>query len=328
MTHNRGIPDLSVVIITPDQYATIRKTVGHLQAQTVAERLEIVIVAPSTDVLNLNPEALEVFQAVRVAEVGMIQSTAAARAAGVREATAPVVAFAEDHSYPEPDWAEALIEAHRRPEVAVVGPVLGNANPATLTGWANLLIEYSPWLAPAEAGNVEHLPGHNSSYKRSILLEYDADLEAMLKAESILHWDLRKQGYQLYLEPAATTNHLNFSRPLDSIVLRFYGGRLFAAARSRRWSRLRRLLYAGAAPLIPLVRLRRILAELRKPGRPGHLLPRILPALIVGLIADGTGEMVGYISGAGDTMQTLTPLEFHREQHLSKHERLEHALDL
>ncbi|HEX5708076.1 MAG TPA: hypothetical protein VFX96_12315 [Pyrinomonadaceae bacterium] len=38
---------MSVLIVTPDDYRTIRKTVRHLGAQTARERLEVVIVAPS-----------------------------------------------------------------------------------------------------------------------------------------------------------------------------------------------------------------------------------------------------------------------------------------
>ena len=47
-----------------------------------------------------------------------------------------------------------------------------NANPKSAISWANLLIEYGPWLDPAPAGKASHLPGHNSSYKRDVLLGY------------------------------------------------------------------------------------------------------------------------------------------------------------
>jgi hypothetical protein len=42
---------MSVVLVTPGRYETIRKTMQHLQAQTVADQLEIVIVAPSAATL-------------------------------------------------------------------------------------------------------------------------------------------------------------------------------------------------------------------------------------------------------------------------------------
>ena len=82
-------PELSVVIVTPDCYETIRKTMGHLRAQTARDRLEIVMVAPSTRQLGLRDRELLDFSRVSVAEVGEIDSIARAYAAGIRQATAP-----------------------------------------------------------------------------------------------------------------------------------------------------------------------------------------------------------------------------------------------
>ncbi len=110
----------------------------------------------------------------------------------------------------------------------------------------NLIIEYAEWIEPVPAGVAEHLPGHNGKYKRALLMECGDRLEAMLEAESILQWDLRAKGHQLYLEPAAKTYHQNFSAPFSWVALRLDVGRLFAASRARTWSPWRRLLYACA----------------------------------------------------------------------------------
>jgi hypothetical protein len=317
---SNGAPELSVVVITPDGYETVRKTIRHLRAQRVRERMELVLVAPSADKLDADERELREFQQFRLVEVGDMLSTARARAAGVRSASAPVVAFAEDHAFPAPGWAEALIEAHRE-DWAAVAPVMANANPRSLTSWVNLAVEYSQWLEPAKGGEAEHLPGHNGSYKRAVLLEYGERLEEMLDAESILQWDLRARGHRLYLEPRARTFHQNFSVALPSLVLRFHGGRLFASARARSWTFPRRLLFACGSPLIPFVRFRRIVGELRRPGRPRHLLPRITPALFAFLLFDGLGEMVGYACGAGRAMRKLSDMEFHRKRYLRKTDR-------
>jgi glycosyl transferase family 2 len=308
---------MSVVVVTPDCYETVRKTIRHWKAQKVRDRLEIVIVAPSANRLGLDESEMRDFHQFRVVEVGTINSTARARAIGVRHASAPVVALSEDHSYPAPGWAEAIINAHKD-GWAAVGPVMANANPHGMISWANLLTEYSQWIEPATCGIADHLPGHNGSYKRDVLLKYGDQLEAMLDAESILHWDLRANGHLLYLEPRARTFHQNFSAPFSWVPLRFYGGRLFAAARARNWPLWQRLLYTGSAPFIPLVRMWRIVRELRRPGRPRHLLPRVLPTLMAGLILDGAGEMVGYAFGRGSAMARLSDMEFHRNRHLAE----------
>lgn len=314
-------PEMSVIVLTPDNYETIRKTIRRLRAQSVRDRLEIVMVVPSARDLNIPESDLEEFCRFRVVEVGDMNSTAKARATGVQQASAAIVAFVEDHAFPSAGWAEALIEAHKQ-RWAAVGPAMANANPHSLISWANLIIEYCEWLDPCPAGVAEHLPGHNGSYKRAHLLEYDDQLEAMLEAESILQWDLRAKGYELYLEPAAKTYHQNFSSTFSWLPLRFNSGRLFAATRARGWSPSRRLFYTVSAPAIPVVRLLRIVRQLRKPGRKRELLPRVLPMLIAGLIVDGAGEMVGYVLGAGGAMRRLSDMEFHRERYLSKQDKL------
>jgi hypothetical protein len=323
--HGRGAegnsPAMSVVVITPDYYATIRKTIKHLRAQKVCGSLEVLIVAPSAAKLELDASEMRDFLHHKIVEVGPVSSTARARALGVRESNAPVVAFAEDHAYPAPGWAEALIERHRE-NWAAVGPVMSNANPRSITSWANLLIEYAPWLEPSLGGEREHLPGHNGSYKRELLLKYGDRLEAMLDAESVLHWDLRATGHKLYLEAKARTFHQNFSAKSPSLMLRFNGGRLFASARARDWPRWRRALFALASPLIPIVRCLRITRELFRPGRPLHLFPRVLPALFVGLVFDGAGEMAGYVLGPGEAMAILSGMEFHRERFMTGPDKL------
>ncbi|MBW4495136.1 MAG: glycosyltransferase [Oscillatoria princeps RMCB-10] len=319
--HSSHTPQMSVIIATPDTFKTIQKTLSYLRAQTVKEQLEIVIVAPSKDQLGLDESELQDFFKFQVVEVGPIPSVAFANAAGVRHASAPVVAFAETHAFPNPEWAEALIEAHKQPRAAV-GPAMVNGNPDSAISWASFLIAYSRWMEPVEAGTIEDLPGHNSCYKREILLEkYGDKLDTLLETESILHWDLRSSGYELYLEPRAKTQHLNPTLPASFLGELFYYGRLFAAARAQHWSFFRRLVYTVSSPLIPLVRIRHTLPNVRR-AKQHYKLPRFVwPPIIAGLIAASVGEMLGYALGAGNAMEQMKEYEYHRERHLAERDR-------
>ncbi len=312
---------MSVILATPDTFKTIQKTLSYLRAQTVKEQLEIVIVAPTKDQLGLDASALQDFLKFQVVEVGPIPSVAFANAAGIRRASAPVVAFAETHAFPNPEWAEALIEAHKQPRAAV-GPAMANANPESAISWASFLIAYSRWMEPIEAGTIDDLPGHNSSYKREIILEkYGDKLEELLETESILHWDLQSSGYPLYLETRAKTQHLNPSLPGSFLAELFYYGRLFAAARAQQWSCFRRLVYTASSPLIPLVRIRHTLPNVRRAKQHYKLPPFIWLPIIAGLIAGSLGEMLGYASGAGKAMQQMKEYEYHRDRHLAERDR-------
>lgn len=125
-------PALSVILVTPQSYETCRKTISFLRKQTAREQLELVIVAPSCAELNPVERELEEFGAFQIVEVGAMISTGQSMAEGARCARAPFVIYGEEHSYPEPRWAEILIHAHAGP-YAVVGCAIGNANPKTLT---------------------------------------------------------------------------------------------------------------------------------------------------------------------------------------------------
>jgi glycosyltransferase involved in cell wall biosynthesis len=323
-----AFPAMSVVLITPDNYGAIRKTIGHLRAQTVKNSLELVIVAPQSDNLNLNKSDLQDFYQFRVIEVGRITLTGKALAEGFRQASAPIVTYAEEHSYPEPGWAEALIRAHSGPW-AGVGAVLGNANPGTMTSWAELYSDFGPWVEPAKAIESINLGGHHSAYKRAVLLEFGPLLDSLLETDLILNGELRARGYKLYLEPAAKSYHVNCSRFTSHLLSEYHGGRLFGAARARyeRWSIFRRLLYIGGMPLIPIVRLWRIWKEIRRSGRQRELFPLVLPPLITGLISHTVGEATGYILGRGGAAEQRVTFELSRYRHVVKQDRLAKGFD-
>ena len=318
-------PEISVIIVTPDSFETISKTIDCLRKQTAKDRMEVVIVAPSEDDLNLNNSVLNDFPRMKVVEVGIIESRAVGNAAGILQATAPVVVLAEDHSFPDPTWAEALIRAHQKPWAAV-GPAVRNANPDSALSWAGLLIGYGPWLDPTLAGVANHLPGHNCSYKREILFEYGDKLESMLEAESVLHWDLRSRGLQIYLEPSAKISHTNFSLLSSWIHVHFLAGRHFAASRSINWPLFKRIMYIGGTPLIPIIRFSRAILNMYRPGRlqnlPLSMKLRIFVSMILGLILDGAGQSAGYAMGYGDSKEKMLNYEFHRYRHLSKKDKV------
>ena len=317
-------PRMSVIMVTRDRFDRLMHTLKRLREQTVAAQLEIVIVAPSRGEARVDESQLEPFHSFQLVETGPTTSSAAGRAAGVRAARSPVIAFTEDHSFPSPGWAAALIRAHERPWAAV-GPAFLNGNPRSLLSWVNLLIEYGPWVWPVPAGPRGHIPPHNSSYKRDLLLAYGNRLEGMIEAETVLQWDLRARGNELYLEPEARTRHFNISRAGVSVPLRVAVGRMFGAARAREWSPAKRVAYVAASPLIPLVRFGRALRFVRGPTVEHGVFPAVLPALFVGFVLDGFGELMGYAFGGGDSVERVTRLEYDRERHMRPDERLDFA---
>lgn len=307
---------LSVITVTPDGLGALDRTLGALRAQSVSDRIELVVVAPQE--LPADAGSLEGFAATRVVTIERIESLGRALAAGVRAASGPVVAYAEEHSYPEPGWAGTLIDRHRGPWAAVAWS-LENANPERLTSWAHLLGDFGPAVAPAASGERRGaLPWHHVAYKRSELLARGDRLEELLEAEGMLHKDLLANGRRLYLEGAAASRHLNVSRFRSNLRSHYQGGRGFGAARVRfgHWSLARRLAYALASPLVPLVRLRRALPDIRRAQARSGRRRGLVAALALGLTADALGEAVGYLRGAGRAREHRLTIELNRHLHI------------
>ena len=307
-------PVLSVILPAPDRLAFVERVIASLGQQSLAGQMELVIVAERPDA-ELPASLTTPFGWVQVVAPTTWTTMTEARVAGVLHARAPIVVFCEDYCFPAPGWADALVTAHQGPWAAV-GPAFLNANPVTLISWANLAIEYGPWLHPVAPGACDHVPGHNSSYKRAILLDYAARLSEMLEAESVLHWDLRRRGHAVAMEPAARTRHENFSRFGPSILLRFSCGRLFAASRAMGWPWWRRAMFAVGSAVLPFLRSRRALRDLRRVSdtRPHRGLGLVIFTL---LVVDALGEAIGYAIGAGDQSRRLSEIEHNRARFMS-----------
>lgn len=305
------------MILVCDSFETVRDTVWHLGRQTARSRLELVMVAPS-ETLEFDAGSCDGFSSVRIVDAAGLDPAAdisELRALGVESATAPIVLFAESHSFPAPSSLGALIDAHQGPWVAVA-QTIGNGNPQTMTSWTNLYLDYGSWVEPCVGGEVQEVPTHNGSFKRELLLEHREELPALLRFSGGINEALRGGGGRFWLEAGARTFHVNVSRRRSWLSERLNAGRAYAAVRGECWPRWRRIAYAVAWPLIPVVRGRRVLGHIRRTGRSSELLPGILPSLCVGLALSGLGEFLGYAFGAGSARIPVAEMELHRRAHV------------
>ncbi|MCH7756149.1 glycosyltransferase [candidate division KSB1 bacterium] len=309
--------ELSVILLTPDNYHTIRKTVRCLLKQTVRDKIELVFIATSEKELRIDENNLDKFGSWQVIEVGKMQSTGESRAEGIRKATAPIVVFAEDHSFPEPGWAEALISAHNNGET-IVGPVLVNANPNTLTSWVDFFMNFGSYTDRKVKEKIGHVAWHSSSYPRDPLLKYENHLGELLEVEGILHADLREKGFDLIIDPAARTNHFNFSKISSFLSEQFVNGWLFAGARSQNWSWWKRAFYISFGIFIPVLKLKQVLFEMKRARRLNSLFPKVLPLLSLALFVNAFGEIKGYAFGPGSASAKKLNMEFHRQRFMIK----------
>ncbi len=314
-------PELSAILLMVNGFQAIRRTVHHLCAQTARRQLELVMVTTRPNARLIDTAALRPLGACQVLEVDEIPTAASGWAAGIRVAQAPSVVLCEDHSFPEPGWAEALINAHRG-DWSAVTPAMNNGNPDTKVSWANFLLCFGEWFSPTESGPVFSCPGHNTSYKRDILLQYNDKLEDWLNPERVLHFDLLKKGHRMMLAADAVTNHVNISRAGTYLGHSFHGGRIFGGSRAANWSRARAALYACAFPLVPFIRLRRLMQQLDTPEkRRKARFWGSLSWICAGLLCHAFGEATGYLTGAGHSMKHYLNYELRRIENVIPSEK-------
>ena len=312
-------PLMSVIITTGPGYESIRTTIKYLKRQTVKESLEIIIVSPALEWSAAIEDEFKDFYSTTLIEADIDTELYDTWVTAVRRSNAPIVVFGENHAFPEPEWAEAIIEAHKGPWAAV-GCVIKNVNPDSVNSWAQLYMTYGRYTEPVESGEINDLPGHNTSYKRSILLDYGDDLRDMLIRTNIMHMDLRARGYHLYMENKAKTNHLNVSKTSSILSDLFCNGQLYTAALAqyKRWSISKRILHALLEPLIILKHFRGTLQSIRRAGQWNQLIPAALPIIVIGLAAHFMGKLRGYVIGFGNAQQKTNSIEFDRFKYITE----------
>lgn len=308
------MPDLSVLLVVGERRDRAVRALASLLAQSAVDRLEVLLLdcAPG----EIPPLPGSDHPAVRTIRIPPGTYFSAAKTLGVREASAPAVAFLEEHVTALPGWAEALIEAHRGPWAGVGGEV-HTGNPEVPISHLVAVINYHPWLYPARRAEHDMLPGHNSSFKRDLLLAYGDELEDLLRAEVVLHGRLRRDGHRLLLEPAARFAHRNEATLASISRGRFLWNRCYGPSRARtfEWTSLRRFVYIAATPVIPFYALAKITQTLAA-TRPELLrtVYRWLPQFLAAYLAAAAGQAVGLLLGRGDSEARFTYFELNERR--------------
>jgi hypothetical protein len=296
-------PALSAVCLLGSRRERLPKLTAALAAQTAAGELELVLVGGEGD------EGIALPPGIRRKQVTWPPnlSFGDARALGAREATGEIVAFLLDHCYPEPGWAEALIDAYRTRPWAAVGYSFRNANPETYGSRAVFIANFGPWQG-AGSGEASLLPGNDVSYRRDQLLALGSELGELLEIDATIHRRFLEEGLSLAVESRAVVREECLESVTEACRANACYARVLAVRRASAegWSAGRRLLSAVVAPLLATaVRLRRIWSG--STGRRDVL--ACTPPLLAICLGWGLGESAGYLLGDGGAARRLVHWE-------------------
>jgi GT2 family glycosyltransferase len=299
---------LSAIVVVGELRERADRCLRALLSQGALGQMEVVLVDLASEAGAI-PAAGH--PAVRVLKMSPQTTFALARAAAVRTARGAIVAFVEEHVRVRPGWAAALIAAHKGPWAGVGGEV-HNANPGVGRSDVTALLSYGLFRPPLAPGETDMLPGHNSAYKRAVLLALGHRLERLLGCDLVLMRRLQLDGHRLWIEPAAAIEHLNETAWRSAWRGYFLFNRCYAPLRAEElgWSLARRAAYVALTPAIPLyfiAHFSRYLAR-RHPSE----LPRLLRNLgwvYLAELAAALGQAYGLLFGEGDAPQRFSRYE-------------------
>jgi hypothetical protein len=300
-----GVPQhmrakLSVGLIVGEMRQRAEQSVAHLLAQDAVEELELLVVDVGQESGGLigadHPR-------VRYTHRPDLTYYCDAQIELVREASAPFLAFIEDHSFAAPGWARALLAAFEDPRVAAVNYMFTNAEDARYLSRSVLMAEYGYWMTPHPGGPLDFSSSTNIAYRLACLRPLLQGHESAFEAEFLIHRALLEQGRLIWLAPDAVVAHESWRSLADACAANGSNKRVLGARRASdgRWGYAFRLAWAGGMVFAPALFLARLAWALRhRPSLWGRYLTGF-PVCVSIYSYSAWCEALGYLFGAGSS---------------------------
>jgi Glycosyl transferase family 2 len=302
MSVDGAVPALTVVVPSVNGWSDLNGCLAALESERSNSSVEVLVVDRVGEDLQARVRNRYPWVKLLPAKPGTTipQMRAMAFAAAAGEA----VAVIEDHVLVPAGWCRAMLALQARGET-VVGGGVENAATERLVDWAAFLCEYSQLIPPIASGPVEGITGNNTVYQRALLMRY-ADTWRAGRWENYLHDAFRRDGIVLYQHPEIVVGHKKHYSILEYLTQRYLYARSYAGARVSDQGSARKFLYGGAAFVLPVLLLSRVLGTIWGKGRYRGELLRSVPLLALFVTAWGAGEVVGYWFGPGDALEQVT----------------------
>jgi len=313
-------PALSVVLATTSEPAA-RRTLAAYDRQSAAELVEVVLVAPESELERFDASAAPRLHGLRKVAAPEPFTVASARATGALAAAAPWVFVGETHSFADPPMCGALLAAiaaagGEAPEVWVAS--IYNVNPTGAVSWASFLIDYGAWAPGQPDAETDRPPIYNALFARDLLRRLGGRLPpAFSPYDETVFPHLAADGPAARRVPRATIGHLNVDRLGAFCRSKTWAGLAVGGLRARRWSWPRRLVYAGAAPLIAAVLFARTWRFYRTSHGRGDAPSSAVPLLALGAAVRAWGEALGYLGWAPPELESrIEHLEINKREYV------------
>jgi GT2 family glycosyltransferase len=227
-------PHISVVVPTRDRPAALSECLAALAAQTVLDRLEVIVVDDGSSRIDAVAAVVARHPSVTLVRARG-HGAAAARNEGARTARGGILCFTDDDCVPSPGWVQSLAAALDGGADAVGGTTVG-AGGALAEAFE--LIAHAPARTPPAGGSdLSFAPSNNLACRKVAFAEVPFDEAYAEAAGEDRDWCLRliEAGYTLRRAPHARLQHRQRVTPISFLHKQVRYGE--AAYRFRRFSR-------------------------------------------------------------------------------------------
>jgi len=293
---------LSVVVAASNDLASLERTLASLKGQ--AETVDTEVIAVCNFDGQAQEEIRKQFPFVKCVTLATDSIVPELRTRGIYLSRGEIIALVEDYCTLDTLWCAGIKKAHESCH-PIVGGAVENRCPDKPLNWAVYFYDYGKYMLPGSAGPSVTLSGLNVSYTREALRAVEESFRGGFY-EAVVHEEWRRRGQQLYLEPSAVAYLAKDYRFRETFRNYFHLARAFASRRIADYSWTKRLVFALASCVLPILLPVRIV--LRTIQKRKHLLKlfRSFPYISVLMASWSAGEFCGYLYGEGSSGRKWT----------------------
>lgn len=292
------MPKFSVIIASVNGLPSIAECLTAIEKSQGSFDVEIVVVDCTNELTT--KYIGEHFPRVKLIKLAERVGIPEMRAVGMREATGDYFIVTEDHCIAPENWFAEIEKAHAA-GYAVVGGAVENGSTGRLIDWAVFLCEYSGFMLPIPAAEVEFVAGNNVSYERAVV-ERIPEIVKKDFWEYFLQAEMRKSNVKFLSVPSITISHKKEFGFFYFLSQRFHYSRSFAAMRRRNLTVLQQIIYLIYTPLAPFHLTWRIVRNVWQKKRHRKELLLAFPFLWVFMCSYAAGELAGQLFGSGNSL--------------------------
>lgn len=314
LIETKSKPKLTIILAAIDDYLTVFEAIRSIELQTVADKLELLIIIESLTSFSAPADFETRHPMARILQAGRPLKLNEARAIGFELANADYGFILEDHCLPKKDCMEHIIHQIHQDKWSVIGTSIEHGNTHSIPGRATNLLTYGEWMGYSRSEERNFVSGYSSAWHCSSLRKLGSHLKKELSIPSRLQQRLQRSGKRIYFASEAAMLHWEASYWRPIIWILFNQGKGMGYIRRGNSSLGSKII---GSLLSPLIMANRTVRGLRAWWRTGDGSMQVALAIPVLALIWTAAELVGYWSfRCQEVLQNISNVERQRQPYI------------